>query len=305
MERKPTSSCKKPGLSAGRWQQFTEDIKPVIVKAVRMADVNLGMCHKEVFTFISECKNTKTMKLYDITDESGDDSDIVQGMTSALPKLVKLRLLEIWDVYLQEHGKSLLDNIKSPDLRVLSLSRDHLEGNGAALTSCLSRLPLLSFLNMCYSGLSKLELIQELQVLPLSCPYLLYLDIVDASFSNVELKPVYVLNHLRGLRFLASSPEDLIEALKEVPKTLELLYVWDNVRLSHKLHEFISAIRSLPRLRFLVVNKGCLDSEGEQKVSDVLKQTGGRFVVYDTDPQGFKDYLDQLNILINECFNAT
>ena len=305
MERKPESSCKKPRLSAGRWQQFTEDTKPVIVRGIRMDEVNLGICHKEVFTFISKCKNTKHLLLYDITDDSGEDSDIVQGVTSVLPKLVKLRMLDIRDMYLEEYGKSLLDNVTSPDLRVLDLSDNHLGGNGGALTSCLSRLPLLSYLYLFKSGLSKVELIQVLQVLPSSCPNLLSLDIVGASFSNVEFKPVYSLNHLRGLGFLASSSEDLIEALKEVPKTLELLYLGAYMTVSHILHEFISAIRSLPRLRFLVVNEGCLDSEGEQIVRDVLKLTGGRLVVYNTDPQGWKDYHTQDAILLNECFNAT
>ena len=269
-----------------------------------MKEVNLGMCHKEVFTYISKCKNTERLLLYDITDDSGDDSDIVQGLTSVLPKLVKLRLLDIRDVYLGEHGKSLLDNVNSPDLRILSLINNHLEGNGVALTSCLSRLPLLSYLHLFNSGLSKVELILVLQVLPSSCPNILFLGIVGASFNNVEFKPVFSLNHLRGLGFLVSSPEDLIEALKTLPKTLQLLYTGCNTGVSNRLHEFISAIRSLPRLRFLVVNEGCLDSEGEQKVSDVLNQTGGRFVNSDTDPQGWEAYRDQVEILRDECFNA-
>ena len=155
------------------------------------------------------------------------------------------------------------------------------------------------------SGLSKVELIQVLQVLPSSCHNLLYLNIVGASFTNIELKPVFLLSSLRGLGWLASSSEDLIETLKKLPKILEFLYLTANVTVSHILHEFISAIRSLPRLRFLVVNEGCLDSEGEQSVSDVLKQTGGRLVNSDTDPQGWEDYKDQLNILKKECFNAT
>ena len=262
------------------------------------------MCHKEVFTFLSICKNTKKLLLYDITDDSGDDSDTVQGVISVLPKLVKLKQLDIRDVYLEEYVKSLVDNINSPDLRVLILSNNHLGGNGAALTSCLSRLPLLSYLHLFNTGLSKVELIQLLQVLPSSCPNLLYFDIVGASFSNVELKPVFLLNHLQGLGFLASSSEVLIEALKKLPKTIELLYLRASVIVSHILQEFMSAIRSLPRLRFLVVNKGCLDSEGEQKVRDVLKQTGSRFVVYITDPQGWENYQDQVDILRNECFNA-
>ena len=134
--------------------------------------------------------------MYDITDDSGDDSDIVQGVTPALPKLVKLRRLDKWGVYLGQYGKSLLDNVNSPDLRVLMLSPDHLGGNGGALTSCLSHLPLLSYLYLFNSGLSKVELIQVLQVLPSSCPNLLYLAIEGASFTNVEFKPVLFLSRL-------------------------------------------------------------------------------------------------------------
>ena len=305
MERNPTSSRNKPYLSAGRWQQFTEDIKHVLVDSVRMADVNLGMCHKEVFTYISKCKNTKRLLLYDITDDSGADSDIVQEVTSVLPKLAKLRWLDIRDVYLEERGKSLLDNVNAPDLRVLRLTRTHLEGNGGALTSCLSRLRLLSSLDLFNSGLSETELNQVVQVLSTSCPNIQYLDIIGAPFTSVELNPVFLLNHLRALAFVPSSSEDLIEALHDLPKTLQMLYPALNVGVLHRLQEFISAIRSLPRLRFLAVNEGCLDSEGEQKVSDVLKQTGGSFVVYITDPQGWQDYQAQVTILRNECFNAT
>ena len=258
-----------------------------------------------MFTFICKCRNTKQLLLYNITDDSGDDSDIVQGVTSALPKLVKLRWLDIWGVYLGECGKSLLDNINSPDLRVLSLMNNHLGGKGGALTSCLSRLPLLSYLNLYNSGLSKVELIQVIQVLPSSCSKLLFLDIEGASFSNVELEPVFLLNHIRKLGFLASSSEDVTQALQRVSKTLEMLHLRGNVSVSYRLHEFISAIRSLPRLRFLVTDRGILDSEGEQKVIDVLKQTGGRFVNSDSDPQGWQDYKAQLSSLEHECFNAT
>ena len=305
MERKSTSNCKKPRLSASRWQQFTEDTKPVLVEGIRMARINLGMCHKEVFTFISKCKNTKYMVLYDITDDTGDDSDIVQGVTSVFPQLVKLRNIDIRDAYLDGYGKSLLDNVNSPDLRVLILSDTHLGGNGGALTSCLSRLPLLSFLYFYNSGLSNVEFIQVLHVLPLSCSNLLFLGILGASFSNIELTPVFLLNNLRALTFVPSSPEDLIEALNNLPKTLQLLYPRGNVRISHILQEFISAIRSLPRLRFLVVNEGCLDSEGEQRMRDVLNKTEIRFVVQKTDPKGWKDYKAQVDILKKECFNAT
>ena len=186
--------------------------------------VNLGMCHKEVFTFISKCKNTKRLILYDITDDSGDDSDIVQGATSVLPKLGKLKWLDIRDVFLEERGKSLLDNVTSPDLRVLKLTRSHLGYNGGALTSCLSRLPLLSFLDLFNSGLSETESNQVLQVLPTSCPNILYLDIIGVSFTNAELNPVFLLYHLRALGFVPSSPEDLLEALHNLPKTLQMLY---------------------------------------------------------------------------------
>ena len=268
-------------------------------------DVNLGNCHEEVFTFISKCKNTKKLLLYDITDDSGDDSDIVQGITSVLPKLGKLRDLDILDIYVGERGKSLMDKMKNTELRLWRLCNTHLSNSGPSFVSCLSSLPLLSFVSLFNSGLSQTEMKQVLLCLPSSCPKLLCLNMSSYTFSDVELKPVYLLHSLRSIAFCPVSDVDMIESLKNLPETLTILYLAGSVTISNRLHEFISAIKSLPKLSFLVVDDGCLNSEGEERVSEVLKQTGGRFVNSDTDPEGWMDHRSQLTILAGECFNVT
>ena len=255
-----------------------------------------------MFHFLSKCENTEQLLLIDITDENGDNMDILNGLTKVFSQLAKLRGLDIWDTYLGENGAKIMDNITSPDLRVISLYDTHLSGSGKSLVSCLSHLPLLSYLGLSNSGLSKVELIQVLQVLPESCPNILYLKTDNDLFTSVEMEPVFLLNHLRSLSFSPSSPGDLMEVMKKVPKTLSLLHLEGNVGISNRLQEFISAINTLPRLRFLVVHKGCLDSEGEQKVGGVLKETGGRFVIPDVDPKGWDDYQSMSIILKNECF---
>ena len=275
-----------------------------MVIGTRIEDVNLGSCHKEVFKCISTCKNTKSLFLYDIKDDSVDDSDIIQGITSVLPKLVNLKQLDIRGVYLDDRGKDVIDSIQS-DLRILFLCDTHLSGSGSSLVSCLSHLPLLSYLNLFDSGLSKVELNQILQVIPTSCPSLLGLQIAGTSFNSVESKPLFLLKHLRSLAFASSSAEDLIKTLEKLPKTIQLLYLMDRVTILYILDQFVSVIQFFTRLKFLVVNKGCLDSGGEQNVSDVLKQSGGRFVNSDTDPQGWENYQDQITILKNECFKDT
>ena len=242
-----------------------------------------------------------------VTDDSGDDSDIVQGLASVLPKLVKLRWLDITDVYLDESGKTVIDNIESTHLRVLILENTFLLLSGSAFVKLLSRLPSLGYLSLFDTGLTKAELTQILQVLPTSCPNLLYLDVGGVSFTNAELKPVFLLNKLRGLGFGANIVDDLFEAIKNIHvcKTLQFLYLMFNMAISHRQDEFISEVTSLPRLRFLVVSKSDLDSEGEQNVRNVLKQKGGRFVNSKTDPHGWDEYKGQLDILRDECYNAT
>ena len=118
-----------------------------MVEGIIVEEVNLGKCHRKVFTFISKSKNTKKLLLYNIADDSGEDSDIVKGMTSALPKLAKLRLLDIRDVYLKKYGKSLLHKIKSPDLRILMLSGTHLGGNERAEVGQIVMPPLMALLS--------------------------------------------------------------------------------------------------------------------------------------------------------------
>ena len=302
ISRKPTSSSKKPTLSSSRWKQFTEDIKPVLVEAVSLADINIGMCHQDVFTFTGKCKNTKRLFVLDITDQSGDDSHILQGITSALPSLVKLRELHIRDVYLGEGGKDIIQNIQCNNFRMLCLYNSHMSESGASLLSCLSHLPLLSYLVLFNSGLSPAEIRQVVQCLPLSCPNIVYLDIFGITFATLELQDISRLSALRGLA-LATSADDLAQTNKPLPSSIEMLYLRGMVTISQKLQEFISIIRCCPKMMYLVMNQRHLDSESVGMVRQEIELRGGQLVDSDIDSQAWEDYVTEANKLREECFN--
>ena len=86
-------------------------------------------------------------------------------------------------------GTEFIGNMKSTHLRMISLYNTFLSGSGSSLVSCLTRLPLLSYLGLFKSGLLNVEFIQVRQVLPRSCPNFLYLniDIQEGRTGTVDI----------------------------------------------------------------------------------------------------------------------
>ena len=303
INKKETAVVQKPPLTATRWHQFKGTVQKHEVQALRMKEVNIEYCCKDVFDFIVQCNNMKTLLIYDIQDSSSDRG-IVTGLTRVLPRLNKLKWLDIRGVNMGSEGSKVISSVNSPDLRILILIRTGLSEAGSSLTSALHRFPHLSHLDLFNSGLTKDESLSVLNTLPSSCPNIVLLSIDQPKFTSEETKPLCKLKKLISLDLNFETIDDCLRALGQFPQPLELIYLYGYPSMGNELNRFISVISSYTRLRYLVVNKDVLSYEGEDKVSKVITRKGGRLVVEPKDSQGWKEYCDQIIKLRDDCLSS-
>ena len=300
INKKETAVVEKPPLTATRWHQFKGTVQKYEVKAFSMEEVNIGYCCENVFDFIAQCNNITKLLIYTIQD-SNSDRDIVTGLTAVLPRLNKLKWLDIWDVNMGSEGSNVISSVNSPDLRILDLTRTGLSGVGSSLTSALHRFPHLSYLSLFYSGLTKDESLSVLNTLPSSCPYIVSLNICPAKFTSEETKPVCKLNKLISLCLDFETIEDWLRSLDQFPQPLEMIDLYGYNSMGNELNRFIAIISSYTKLCYLVVNEDVLDHEAEDKVGKVIAKKGGRLVVRSRDSQGLQEYCDQIAKLRYDC----
>ena len=304
INRKQSALLEKPSLSASRWRDYQATIDPHQVQALRMEKVNIGHCYSDLFDFTAQCNNMTRLNVIDIKDHTKTDTNIVTGLTKALPRLNKLKYIAIRDVNLGVRGSQVVSVINSPDMRVVILSNTSLSGAGTAFMSALHRLPHLSFLHLFNSGLIKSEIIPLIQVIPDSCPNIVYLSIYPTKFTSEETRPVCKLNKLISLLLNSETADDCIKALGQFPQPLEMIYVAGKPSISDRLNDFLDVIRPYTKLHYLVVNEGVLDGRGEDIVSNVMTRKGGKLVVYPKDSQGWKEYDNHVTKLTNDCLSS-
>ena len=296
--RKDSAVVEKPPLTATRWHHFKGTVQKHEVEAFCME--NIGYCCEDVFDFIVKCKNMTSLLVYDIQD-SNSNSSIVTGLTKALPRLKKLKEIDIRDVNMGSEG-SVISSDYSPDLRILILTRTGLSQAGSSLTSALYRFPHLSFLDLFNSGLTKDESLSVLNTLPSSCPNIVCLSICPAKFTSDETKPVFQLKKLICLCINFETIEDWLRALCQYPQPLEIIRLYGNPSIGNELDKFISVISS--NLRYLVVGKDVLNYEGLSRVREVMASNKGKLVVHKKDSQGWKEYKDQISKLRDDCMSS-
>ena len=304
IKKKESAVLEKPSLSASRWRDYQATIDPHQVQGLLMADINIGHCYHDLFDFTAQCNNTTRLLIYGITDKTEVNNNIVTSLTKALPRLNKLKDIDIRDVNLGVRGSQVVGVINSPDMRVVRLSDTGLSGAGTAFMSTLHRLPHLSYLHLFNSGLIKSEIIPLIQTLPDSCPNIVHLSIYPTKFTSEETNPVCKLNKLISLVLDFETADDCIKALGQFPQPLEMIYLTGNASISDRLNDFLDVIRPYTKLHYLIVNEGVLDGQGEDKVSNVMTRKGGRLVVCPKDSQGWKEYTDQLTKLLNDCLSS-
>ena len=303
IHKKETAALEKPPLTTSRWHQFMETVQPHEVQVVRMKEVNIGYCCEDVFHFIFQCSNMIRLLLYDIQDNKSG-KDLVTGLTRALPRLKKLKNIQIWDVNMGKEGSKVISVINSPDLRILFFHRTGLSEAESSLTSALHRFPRLSYLDLFNSGLTKDESLSVLNILPSSCPNIVHLSIAQPKFTSEETMPLCKLKKLICLQISFETIEDWLRALGKFPQPLEMIYMYDNPSMGNEFKTFIAIISSCTKLRYLGVNNDVLNCEEEDKVSKVMTRKRGRLVVWPKDSQGWKEYQDQITKLKYDCMSS-
>ena len=304
IEKKESAVLEKPSLSASRWRDYQATIDPHQVQVLKMDEVNIGHCYHDLFDFTAQCNNMTRLLMYYVNDNTKTDTDIVTGLTKALPRLNKLKETDIRDVNLGVTGSQVVGVINSPDMRVVILTSTGLSGAGTAFMSALHKLPHLSYLDLFNSGLIKSEIIPLIQVIPDSCPNIVRLSIYPTTFTSEETRPVCKLNKLIVLSLNFETADDCIKALGQFPQPLEMIYPGTGGSISDRLNDFLDVIRPYTKLHYLVVNEGVLDGQGEDKVSNVMTGKGGRLVVWPKDSQGWKEYQDQVTKLREDCLSS-
>ena len=305
INRKQSDVVEKPSLSASRWRDYQATIDPHQVQALLMKEVNIGHCYNDLFDFTAQCNNMKRLLMYSVNDQTEvNNNNIVTGLTKALPRLNKIKHIDIRDVNLGVRGSQVVGVINSPDMRAAILVNTGLSEGGTAFMSTIHRLPHLSFLYLFNSGLTKSEIIPLIQTLPDSCPNIVHFSIFPTKFTSEETKPVGKLNKLINLELNFETADDCLKALGQFPQALEMIYLFGNPSISDRLNDFLEVIRPYTKLHYLMVNEGVLDGEGEDKVRCLMTRKGGRLVVVNKDSQGLKEYKDQVTKQREDCLSS-
>ena len=287
-------------MTAARWHQFMETVQPHEVQVFSMKEVDIGYCCEDVFDFIVQC-NTLEGLLISYIQNSNSDRDIATGLIRVLPRLDKLKWLDIWDVYIVSEVFEVINSVNSQYLRILSLSFTDLSWTKSPVTLALHRFPHLMCLDLCNSLLKKDKLLSVLDELPSSCPDIVYLSIYPEKFTSKETKP---LCKLKKLICLQLNFRYCLRALGHFPQPLEMINMYDNPSIENDFDMFISIISSYTKLRYLAVNEGELNFKGGDKVSKLMVRKGGRLVVRHEDSQGWKEYQDRITELKEDCMSS-
>ena len=240
---------------------------------------------------------------YNIQDINSD-RDIVTGFKQLLPKLNKLKQIEIWDVNMGIERSKVISSVNSPDLRILDLRCTGLSGAGSSLTS----IPFFVLSYLFDSWLTKDESLTVLNTLLSSCPNIVYLSIYPAKFTSAEIKPLCKRNSLKklmGVELHFETIDDWLTSLGQFYQPLEMLFltVGGDPAIGNELNRFISMISSYTKLHYLVVSKDVLNYEGVSQVREVMESKGGKLVVENIDSQGFQEYQDEITKLRDDCMS--
>ena len=275
------------------------------VDVVRIDEVNIGHCCAELFAYIVQCINMTMFLVYDITDTSPANNDIARGLSKALPRLNRLKLIDIKNVNMGSAGSNVFGAFNAPNLKVLILHDTGLSGAGASFVSALNRFPSLAFLSLLNTGLTNDESLAVLNTLPSSCPDIVRLSIYPAKFRYNEVRPVYELRKLISLLLHLETIGDWVTFLENFPQqTLKMIYIGGYIRIGNALNKFLAVLRTYTALRHLAFNEGVLDTLNEATIRTSMQIMGGILVVYPKDIEGYQAYLNQLHRLRKECMSS-
>ena len=291
----------KPSLSSTRWQSIQKSVNPQSLESLRLEEINIAHCHQELFNFTKKCTNLKSFLVYNITGEHSDYSYIVSGIQQTLPGLEGLKELDIWGVTM---GKSVLENLTTSSLHVLSLVRTELSDSGAALVSCISHLPFLSYLHLFESGLKEKEILDVLHCLPENCPGLIALDIARYKFKMPDIAYTSSLLHLKSVCFSFIPADQYIEIIDKLPTGLEMIYLGGKSVIANT-ESLLDVVRRRRGLSYLVVDEGRLGPDAEWRLRADMKKREGKLVVHVPGSKEFEEYKGEVAKLKQQCIDSS
>ena len=304
--KKDETGPQKAVLTASRWRHQQGQIQSHQVRVVWMMLVLIEDC-TGLFNFISKCTNVTELCLYELSDSSGNNHNLIQGLSHTLHNLNKLLWFELRDTPLGGEGGVVFSSISSPYIRVLDLANSIISGSGNRLTACLTRLHQLGYLNLNGCCLSKDEVQAVVAVLPQSCPRLsgLLMTTHDLTRSGLD----QVVAQLPSLKILVIDRctvyKHLLENIIEnTPKAIENMSINNIVGLNQTINsdKLCDILKQRRHIKYLRVSGNQLSVRGQQKVRDVLALTGGRLLV-DVQPghEQWDDYISHFNRIRDQC----
>ena len=261
----------------------------------------------ELFNFISKCTNVTKLYLYELSDSSNNNHDLIQGLSHTLHNLNKLLLFALWDTPLGGEGGVVFSSISSPHIRVLDVADSIISGSGNRLTACLTRLNQLGYLSLNGCRLSKDEVQAVVAVLPQSCPRLSGLlmgghDLIGSGFDHAvaQLPSLKIL----GIEQCAVYKHLLENIIENTPKGIENMSINNIVGLNQNINsdKLCDILKQRRYIKYLCVSRDQLSVRAQQKVRDVLALTGGRLLV-DVHPghEYWKDLISHNDRIADQC----
>ena len=261
----------------------------------------------ELFNFISKCTNVTELYLYELSDSSDNNHDLIQGLSHTLHNLNKLLCFDLRDTPLGGEGGVVFSSISSPHIRVLDLWNSIISGSGNRLTACLTRLHQLGYLNLNDCCLSKDEVQAVVAVLPQSCPRLsgLLMGEHDLTGSGLD-QAVAQLPSLKilGIEECPVYKHLLDNIIENIPKGIEIMSINNTVGLNQNINsdKLCDILKQRRHIKYLRVSGDQLSVRGQQKVRDVLAMTGGRLLVDDgPGHEQWKDYISHFERIRDQC----
>ena len=262
----------------------------------------------ELFNFISKCSNVTVMGLYELSDTSDNNHDLIQGLSHTLHNLNKLLRFVLRDTPLGGEGEVVFSSISSPHIRVLDLHNSIISGSGNRLTACLTRLHQLGYLSLSGCCLSKDEVQAVVAVLPLSCPRLSGLlmrghDLTGSGLDQVVAK-LPELKLLNIPKCTVDEKHGLEKIIENTQNDIEILSIRNIVGIGKDMDDakLCDMLKQRRHIKYLNVSGDQLSVRGQQKVRDVLVLTGGRLLVdAGSGHEHWKDYNSHYNRICNQC----
>ena len=261
----------------------------------------------ELFNFISKCTNVTKMWLYELSDSSDNNHDLIQGLSHTLHNLNKLLWFELRDTPLGGEGGVVFSSISSPHIRVLDLDNSIISGSGNRLTACLTRLHQLGYLSLNGCCLSKDEVQAVVAVLPQSCPRLSGLLMAGHDLTGSGLDQAVA--QLPSLKILVIEKctvnRQLLENnIENTPKGIEIMAIKKTVGLNQNINsdKLCDILKQRRHIKYLRVSGDQLSVQGQQKARDVLVLTGGRLLVdVEEGHEHWEDYINHFIRIRDQC----